>query len=78
MLETHSDFYLSQPSIYFGINAHSDEDHSPKTHEKSYLNFGITLTFFSSGIQQTPGMILDWYDLLGDPVFLEEHRADAR
>ncbi len=60
MLTGHSEFYLMQPAIYFGVSDLAEENSLLELEGQAEFQFR---PFFMPTIQQTSGMYIDWYDL---------------
>ena len=63
MLTGHSEFFLSQPTIYFGAPGFSNEDPFQELEQHAEFQFNLMSQFFPPAFQQNTGMYIDWYDL---------------
>lgn len=63
MLTGHSDFFLSQPAIYFGVLGFSGEDPFQELDSHADFQFNLSGPFFPPTIQPKTGMYIEWYDL---------------
>lgn len=60
VLTGHSEFYLTRPTIYFGVFDHPEENSLFDLEGQAEFQFR---PFFMPTIQQTSGLYIDWYDL---------------
>ncbi len=62
MLTGHSEFYLTQPSIYFGVHGETcgeELDLEPQIE----FQFDPASSFLARYSEPPTGMFIDWYDL---------------
>lgn len=62
MLEKHSEFYFSQPVIYFGFQESSPEDPFQECEGFIPFQFSLTYPLSSPEIELKTGMYIDWDD----------------
>jgi hypothetical protein len=63
MLTGHSEFFLSQPAVYFGILGLTDNDPLQEFDSQAECQFNLSCSFFPPAMQPKTGMYIDWYDL---------------
>lgn len=63
MLQEHSEFFLSQKMIYFGVHEHSENDLSHETEVGIEFRFEPIFYPVSVAMQQNTGLYFDWYDV---------------
>ena len=62
MLIGHSEFFLSQPSIYFGVLGLSQNDPLENFETQADFQFNLSCSYYPP-FQPKTGMYIDWYDL---------------
>jgi len=62
MLTGHSEFFLSQPAIYFGVLGLTQDDFQ-ELNSHADFQFNLSNSFFPPSLQPKTGMYIDWYDL---------------
>ena len=63
MLTGHSEFFLSQPAIFFGVLGLSQNDPMQEFESHAEFQFNLSCSIFPPMIQPKTGMYIDWYDI---------------